>query len=77
MSWAKKAKDHSKDNSYICDTVSQVLVRELKHTVYKDKRDPIEPESLHEYLTLAKNAGEACQEHNKQQTKRPGLDCKD
>ncbi len=62
MSWAKKAKDHSKDNSYICDTVSQVLVRELKHTVYKDKRDPIEPESLQEYLTLAKNAGEACKE---------------
>ncbi len=62
MNWAKKAKGHSKDNSYICDTVSQVLVRELKHAVYKDKNDPIKPDSLQEYLTLAKSAGEACKE---------------
>ncbi|XP_058624490.1 sterile alpha motif domain-containing protein 9-like [Onychostoma macrolepis] len=62
MNWAKKAKDLSKDNSYICDTVSQVLVRQLKHAVHKDKDDPIKPESLQEYLTLAKSAGEACKE---------------
>ncbi len=62
MNWAKKAKGHSKDNSYICDTVSQVLVRELKHAVYKDKKDPIKPDSLEKYLTLAKSAGEACKE---------------
>ncbi|XP_016352113.1 sterile alpha motif domain-containing protein 9-like isoform X2 [Sinocyclocheilus anshuiensis] len=62
MSWAKKAKGLSKDNSYICDTVSQVLVRELKHAVHKDKDDPIKPDSLQEYLTLAKSAGEACNE---------------
>uniref|UniRef100_A0A672M5J2 SAM domain-containing protein n=1 Tax=Sinocyclocheilus grahami TaxID=75366 RepID=A0A672M5J2_SINGR len=62
MKWAKKAKGLSKDNSYICDTVSQVLVRELKHEVHKDKDDPIKPDSLEKYLTLAKSAGEACQE---------------
>ncbi|RXN20549.1 sterile alpha motif domain-containing 9-like protein [Labeo rohita] len=62
MSWAKKAKDHLKDNSYMCDTVSQILVRKLKHAVHKDKDDPIKPERLEEYLTLAKSAGEACKE---------------
>ncbi|XP_042575452.1 sterile alpha motif domain-containing protein 9-like [Cyprinus carpio] len=62
MIWAKKAKGLSKDNSYICDTVSQVLVRELKHEVHKDRDDPIKPESLEKYLTLAKSAGEACKE---------------
>uniref|UniRef100_A0A8C2CK27 SAM domain-containing protein n=1 Tax=Cyprinus carpio TaxID=7962 RepID=A0A8C2CK27_CYPCA len=62
MSWAKKAKDHLKDNSYICDTVSQVLVRELKHAVHKDKDNPIKLDSLEEYITLAKSAGEACKE---------------
>ncbi|KAK2916910.1 hypothetical protein Q8A67_001284 [Cirrhinus molitorella] len=62
MRWAKKAKDHSKDNSYMCDTVSQVLVRELKHAVHKDRDDPIKPESLDKYLTFARSAGEACKE---------------
>ncbi|XP_048055856.1 sterile alpha motif domain-containing protein 9 [Megalobrama amblycephala] len=62
MSWAKKAKGHSKDNSYICDTVSQVLVRGLKHVVHKDRDDPIKPESLDGYLTLAESAAEACKE---------------
>ncbi|XP_073692847.1 sterile alpha motif domain-containing protein 9-like [Garra rufa] len=62
MIWAKKAKGLSKDSSYMCDTVSQVLVRELKQAVRKDKDDPIKPESLEEYLTLARSAGEACKE---------------
>ncbi|KAL0198744.1 hypothetical protein M9458_007284, partial [Cirrhinus mrigala] len=62
MSWAKKAKGLSKENSYICDTVSQVLVRELRHAVFKDKDDPIKPDNLEKYLTLAKSAGEACKE---------------
>ncbi|KAK9978542.1 hypothetical protein ABG768_020288 [Culter alburnus] len=62
MSWAKKAKDLSRDNSYICDTVSQILVRELKHAVHKDKDDCIKPESLDRYLTLAESAAEACKE---------------
>ncbi|XP_059418087.1 sterile alpha motif domain-containing protein 9-like [Carassius carassius] len=62
MNWARKAKGLSKDNSYICDTVSQVLVRELKNEVHKDKDDPIKPDSLEKYLTLAKSAGEACKE---------------
>ncbi|XP_059415007.1 sterile alpha motif domain-containing protein 9-like [Carassius carassius] len=62
MSWAKKAKGLSKDNSYICDTVSQVHVRKLKQAVRKDKDDLIKPDSLEEYLTLAKSAAEACNE---------------
>ncbi|XP_043090953.1 sterile alpha motif domain-containing protein 9-like [Puntigrus tetrazona] len=62
MNWAKKAKDLSEGNSYICDTVSQIFVRELKHAVHKDKDDPIQPDSLNKYLTMAKSAGEACTE---------------
>ncbi|XP_077058259.1 sterile alpha motif domain-containing protein 9-like [Siphateles boraxobius] len=58
--WAKEAKDLSRENSYICNTVSQVLVRELKHAFHKD--DPIEPDSLDKYLTLAESAAEACKE---------------
>ncbi|ROI38973.1 Sterile alpha motif domain-containing protein 9-like [Anabarilius grahami] len=61
-SWAKKAKDLSRDNSYIYDTVSQVLVRELKHTFCEDKDDPIKPNSLDRFLTLAESAAEACKE---------------
>ncbi|XP_051745010.1 sterile alpha motif domain-containing protein 9 [Ctenopharyngodon idella] len=62
MDWATKAKDHSSDSSYICDTVSQVLVRRLKHVVHKDKDNLIKPESLDRYLTLAESAAEACKE---------------
>lgn len=62
MIWAKGAKDLSKENSYICDTVSQVLVRQLKHAVHKDREDPIKPDSLDRYLTLAESAAEACKE---------------
>uniref|UniRef100_A0A673IZ57 Uncharacterized protein n=1 Tax=Sinocyclocheilus rhinocerous TaxID=307959 RepID=A0A673IZ57_9TELE len=62
MDWAKKAKDLSRENSYICDTVSQVLVRELKHAFREDKDDPIQPVSLEKYLTLAESAVEACKE---------------
>uniref|UniRef100_A0A671PW36 SAM domain-containing protein n=1 Tax=Sinocyclocheilus anshuiensis TaxID=1608454 RepID=A0A671PW36_9TELE len=62
MDWAKKAKDLSRENSYICDTVSQVLVPELKHAFREDKDDPIQPVSLDKYLTLAESAAEACKE---------------
>lgn len=62
MDWAKKAKDLSRENSYICDTVSQVLVRKLKHAFREDKDDPIKPDSLDRYLTLAESAAEACKE---------------
>ncbi|XP_056128371.1 sterile alpha motif domain-containing protein 9-like [Rhinichthys klamathensis goyatoka] len=62
MSWASEAKNLSKENSYICDTVSQVLVRELKHAVHKDRDDPIKPDSLDRFLTVAESAAEACKE---------------
>uniref|UniRef100_A0A8C1X9W7 Uncharacterized protein n=1 Tax=Cyprinus carpio TaxID=7962 RepID=A0A8C1X9W7_CYPCA len=62
MDWAKKAKDLSRESSYICDTVSQVLVRELKHAFREDKDDPIQPVNLEKYLTLAESAAEACKE---------------
>lgn len=61
-SWAKKAKDHSKDNSYICDTVAQVLKHELKYEFYQDRDNPIKPNSLDTYLTMAESATKACKE---------------
>ncbi|KAI7804065.1 putative sterile alpha motif domain-containing protein 9-like, partial [Triplophysa rosa] len=61
-SWAKKAKDHSKDNSYICDTVAQVLKRELKYQFHQDRDNPIKPDSLEMYLTMAESATKACKE---------------
>ncbi|XP_073721106.1 sterile alpha motif domain-containing protein 9-like [Misgurnus anguillicaudatus] len=54
--WAKKAKDHSNDNSDICDTVTKVLKSEL------DRDDPIKPDSLEKDLTLAKSETKACKE---------------
>ncbi|XP_065134325.1 sterile alpha motif domain-containing protein 9 [Paramisgurnus dabryanus] len=60
--WAKKAKDNSKDNSYICDTVAQVLKSELKNNFDQDRNDPIKPDSLQMYLTLAESATKACKE---------------
>lgn len=61
-SWAKKAKDHPKANSYICDTVAQVRKGELKHQFYRARDDPIKPDSLEMYLTLAESATKACKE---------------
>ncbi|KAK2916911.1 hypothetical protein Q8A67_001285 [Cirrhinus molitorella] len=59
---AKKAKELSKDSSYMCDTVSQVFVRKLKHDFREDKDDPIKTDSLDNYLTSAESAAEACKE---------------
>ncbi|KAA0706239.1 Sterile alpha motif domain-containing protein 9 [Triplophysa tibetana] len=61
-SWAKKAKDYSKDNSYICDTVAQVLKGELKYQFHQDRDNPIKPDSLEMYLTMAESATKACKE---------------
>ncbi|XP_077058253.1 sterile alpha motif domain-containing protein 9-like [Siphateles boraxobius] len=62
MSWANKAKYLSKENSYICDTVSKVLLSELKHALDEAGDDPIKPDSLDRYLKLAEFAAEACKE---------------
>ncbi|XP_016398717.1 sterile alpha motif domain-containing protein 9-like [Sinocyclocheilus rhinocerous] len=61
MVWVKKAKDHSREDSYISDTVSQVLL-----LVFEDNNDPIKPDSLDRFLTLAESVAEACK--NTQQT---------
>uniref|UniRef100_A0A672M3F2 Sterile alpha motif domain-containing protein 9-like n=1 Tax=Sinocyclocheilus grahami TaxID=75366 RepID=A0A672M3F2_SINGR len=60
MEWAMKAKDHSSDNSYICDTVSQILIHQLKQAF--DEYVPMKPDSLEKYLKLAESAKKACKE---------------
>ncbi|XP_056608328.1 sterile alpha motif domain-containing protein 9-like [Triplophysa dalaica] len=51
---------HSKDNS--CDTVARVLKGELWYKFQQDRDDPIKPDSLEMYLTLAESATNACRE---------------
>ncbi|KAI7804066.1 putative sterile alpha motif domain-containing protein 9-like [Triplophysa rosa] len=53
---------HSKDNSNICDTVARVLKGELRYKFHQDRDDPIKPDSLEKYLTLAESATNACRE---------------
>ncbi|XP_073800036.1 sterile alpha motif domain-containing protein 9 [Danio rerio] len=65
MDWAKKAKEHSMGNSYLCDTVPQVLMCELEYAFDEDKDDPIKQDSLDRLLTLAESATEACKETQK------------
>ncbi|KAA0706240.1 Sterile alpha motif domain-containing protein 9 [Triplophysa tibetana] len=55
----------SKDNSYICDTVARVLKGELRYKFQQDRDDPIKPDSLEMYLTLAESATNACRESQK------------
>lgn len=57
--WAKKAKDLSRDNSYISDTSAQVIKHELKSAIQSDKEDPMKPEKLKGYLRMAQSATEA------------------
>ncbi|CAI5656574.1 unnamed protein product [Oreochromis niloticus] len=61
-SWAKKAKDLYKDNSYIADTSAQVIKHELKNAIADCKEEPISPEKLKTLLKLAQSALEAFQE---------------
>ncbi|XP_026095730.1 sterile alpha motif domain-containing protein 9-like [Carassius auratus] len=60
MDWTMKAKDHSSDNSYICDTVAQILIHQLKQAF--DEYVPMKPDSLEKYLKLAESAKKACKE---------------
>ncbi|XP_056608117.1 sterile alpha motif domain-containing protein 9-like [Triplophysa dalaica] len=53
---------HSKDKSYICDKVARVLRGELWYKYQRDRDDPIKPDSLEMYLTLAESARNACRE---------------
>lgn len=60
--WAKKAKDLSKDNSYIADTSAQVIKHELKNTIASYKEVDINPETMKQLLKMAKAAIEAFRE---------------
>ncbi|XP_051988824.1 sterile alpha motif domain-containing protein 9-like [Xyrauchen texanus] len=62
ITYAKKAKALSENNSYICDTVAQIQMRELECAFRRDKDDPIKPDSLRMYLELVKSATKACKE---------------
>ncbi|XP_068602289.1 sterile alpha motif domain-containing protein 9-like [Brachionichthys hirsutus] len=60
--WAKKAKELSKDNSYIADTLAQVIKHELKNVISSSKEGPITPETMEMSLTLAGSAISAFKE---------------
>ncbi|KAM9448774.1 sterile alpha motif domain-containing protein 9-like isoform 1-T4 [Salvelinus alpinus] len=57
--WAKNAKDLSRDNSYISDTSAQVIKHELKCAIQSDKEGTMKPEKLKAYLRMAQSATEA------------------
>lgn len=57
--WAEKAKDLSKDSSYIADTSAQVIKHELKTAMAKCKEEPVSPETLSSFLRMAQSAMEA------------------
>uniref|UniRef100_A0A3Q1G9I9 SAM domain-containing protein n=1 Tax=Acanthochromis polyacanthus TaxID=80966 RepID=A0A3Q1G9I9_9TELE len=59
--WADKAKDLSKDSSYIADTLAQVMKHELKNAIANYKDEP-NPEKLNMSLKLAQSAIEAFKE---------------
>lgn len=60
--WAKKAKDLSKDSSYIADTSAQVIKHELKNTIASYKEEHVDPAKMKELLKMAKAAIEAFRE---------------
>nr|XP_046260376.1 sterile alpha motif domain-containing protein 9-like isoform X2 [Scatophagus argus] len=60
--WAKRARDISKDNSYIADTSAQVIKHELKLSIANHKEEPIAPETLKMFLKMAQSAIEAFKE---------------
>uniref|UniRef100_A0A3Q3XAH2 Pyrin domain-containing protein n=1 Tax=Mola mola TaxID=94237 RepID=A0A3Q3XAH2_MOLML len=60
--WANKAKDLSKDNSYIADTSAQVIKHELKDAIAKIKEAHIGPETVRMCLKMAQLAIEGFKE---------------
>ncbi|XP_056145515.1 sterile alpha motif domain-containing protein 9-like [Lampris incognitus] len=59
--WALKAKELSRESSYITDTSAQVIKHELRSAI-ANKENPIEPEKLQRFLKLAQSAIEVFQE---------------
>ncbi|XP_017294836.1 sterile alpha motif domain-containing protein 9-like [Kryptolebias marmoratus] len=60
--WAEKAKDLSKDSSYIADTSAQVIKHELKNAMATCKEEPVSPGKLIVFLKMAQSAMEAFQQ---------------
>ncbi|XP_071758752.2 sterile alpha motif domain-containing protein 9-like [Centroberyx gerrardi] len=60
--WAGKAKDLSRENSYIADTSAQVIKHELKNAIANDKDVPIKPEKFSIFLKMARSAIHAFKE---------------
>ncbi|XP_026152149.1 sterile alpha motif domain-containing protein 9-like [Mastacembelus armatus] len=54
--WAQKAKDLSKDNSYMADTSAQVNKHELKKGIANCKNETIGPDKLDRFLKMAQAA---------------------
>ncbi|KAM8748841.1 sterile alpha motif domain-containing protein 9-like isoform 2-T3 [Acanthopagrus schlegelii] len=60
--WAKKARDLSKDSSYVADTSAQVIKHELKNAIANSKEETIRPEKLSICLKMAQSAIDAFKE---------------
>lgn len=60
--WAKKARELSKDSSYIADTSAQVVKHELKNDIASNKEESVSPENLEIFLRKAQSAIDAFQE---------------
>ncbi|KAM3608022.1 uncharacterized protein V6R79_017906 [Siganus canaliculatus] len=60
--WAAKARDLYKDNSYLADTLAQVIKHELKSAIPKNEEVFIDPEKLRMSLKLAQSAISAFKE---------------
>uniref|UniRef100_A0A3Q3JGQ1 Uncharacterized protein n=1 Tax=Monopterus albus TaxID=43700 RepID=A0A3Q3JGQ1_MONAL len=60
--WAQKAKELSKDSSYIADTSAQVHKHELKNAIAKYKEQHISPDKLAMFLGMAQSAVDAFKE---------------
>ncbi|TKS67627.1 Sterile alpha motif domain-containing protein 9 [Collichthys lucidus] len=54
--WAKRARDLSKDSSYMADTSAQVIKHELKNALENCKEGLISPEQLKTNLQMAQSA---------------------
>lgn len=57
--WAHRARDLSKDSSYIADTSAQVIKHELKYAITNNREEPISPEKLDMFLKMAESAIDA------------------
>lgn len=57
--WAEKAKDLSKDSSYIADTLAQVIKHELKTAMATCGEETVSTDKLNTFLQMAQSAVEA------------------